>query len=623
MKRYPGLYSFKEEQKDVFCGRSTDIKELSKLIFIQRKVLLYSKSGIGKTSLLNAGVIPELSKKKEFEFINIRFRAAAKNSPTPYAVFLQSILRHVDFQNIHDKNTIIDAFIPEFKKEYWSLFKKNQLLGNKNKTYILIFDQFEELFTYPQEQIDEFKNRFAEIINVNTLPYFFEEFENQIFENKDKISEIERELIYDAINIKAVFSIRSDRLSQLNILAEKIPEIQKVFYELKPLSYIQAKQAIEEPANKDGDFESQKFTFSEAAIKKILTFLTNNNTQNVESTQLQIVCQRIEDQKDHDQVVNDFEVPDFKDIFTDFYKTAIGKVPKKEQDKARLMVEEELIRSRQRISLDRRICTEFVSENTLKILVEAYLIRAERNSVGDISYELSHDSLIAPISEVTEKRKYEEDLTRAEAKRQEELKIAAEKQRKQRKAIGIVVILAVTFLAIGIFGLTMWRTTQNLLDELDLKQKQERSLKYKSYSSEAEAAQKTGDFNQAINLWNIAKTYADDTASINARIDTCKSLIGKNKMFENLLAQALAQVNEGNYSKATDLYKQALDLKILDQKAKDGLTDLRKIVDEKASENRKLESALEYNKLLSEKYGSDAQSFENMSNRITFLIKSK
>jgi hypothetical protein len=623
MKRYPGLYSFRAEQKEVFCGRSTDIKELSKLIFIQRKVLLYSKSGIGKTSLLNAGVIPELSKNANFEFITIRFRAATKKSATPADVFFQAVKQHADFKNIDDKNTIIDSFIPNFKNEYWSVFKKNQLLGNKHKTYILIFDQFEELFTYPQNQLDEFKNRFSEIINTNALPYFFEEFENQIFENKDKIPDADRDLIYNPLNIKAVFSVRSDRLSQLNLLADKIPEIQKVFYELKPLSVNQAKQAIVEPANKEGDFDSKKFTFTETAITKIITFLTNNDTQNVESTQLQIVCQRIEENDDADGIVNDFDVPDFKDIFTDFYQSAISKVPKAEQAKARLLVEEELIRSRQRISLDRRLCTEFVSENTLKLLVEAYLIRAERNSVGDISYELSHDSLIGPISEVTEKRKREEDLARAEAERREELRKASEKQLKQRKTIGIVIVIALMFLGIGIFGIVMWRTTQNLLDELDQKQKQEKSLKFKSYSSEAQAAQKTGDFVHAINLWNIVKAFAEDTITINAQIDSCKSLIGKSKSFENLIFQAQIKVGSENFEEALSLYKQAIDLEVADQRVKDKLKDLRKIIDEKAIDNRKLESALEYNKALSAQYGSDAIKYENLSNRISILINKK
>jgi len=72
-KRYPGIYSFSQEQKDIFFGRDNDIEKLLILIEVENQVLLYSKSGIGKTSLLNAGVIPKLP--KNYEVINVRFYA--------------------------------------------------------------------------------------------------------------------------------------------------------------------------------------------------------------------------------------------------------------------------------------------------------------------------------------------------------------------------------------------------------------------------------------------------------------------------------------------------------------------------------------------------------------------
>jgi len=39
---------------------------------------------------------------------------------------------------------------------------------NPGKNYVLIFDQFEELFTYPQEQIDELKKDLNEVLYLNT-----------------------------------------------------------------------------------------------------------------------------------------------------------------------------------------------------------------------------------------------------------------------------------------------------------------------------------------------------------------------------------------------------------------------------------------------------------------------
>lgn len=73
LRRYPGVSPFTADQQKIFFGRNNDINKLKKLILIRNQILLYSKSGIGKTSLLNAGVLPILHKK--FITINLRFNA--------------------------------------------------------------------------------------------------------------------------------------------------------------------------------------------------------------------------------------------------------------------------------------------------------------------------------------------------------------------------------------------------------------------------------------------------------------------------------------------------------------------------------------------------------------------
>ena len=60
MKRYPGLRSFRAEDQHLFKGRAKEQRELFQLIVLNNIVVLFGKSGIGKTSLLQAGVCPEL-----------------------------------------------------------------------------------------------------------------------------------------------------------------------------------------------------------------------------------------------------------------------------------------------------------------------------------------------------------------------------------------------------------------------------------------------------------------------------------------------------------------------------------------------------------------------------------
>jgi len=96
---------------------------------VERKVLLCSKSEYGKTSLLNAGVTPKLEQNEQYEFIHIRFRAYTSSEKSPDFTFLQLVKQHADFRKSEKNTTLIDTYAGDFKDEYWSVFKKNQLCG--------------------------------------------------------------------------------------------------------------------------------------------------------------------------------------------------------------------------------------------------------------------------------------------------------------------------------------------------------------------------------------------------------------------------------------------------------------------------------------------------------------
>src|SRR4051812_11533722 len=57
---YVGPRPFGREHSSLFFGRTREIEELFKLLLAERIVLLYSPSGAGKSSLLQAGVAPLL-----------------------------------------------------------------------------------------------------------------------------------------------------------------------------------------------------------------------------------------------------------------------------------------------------------------------------------------------------------------------------------------------------------------------------------------------------------------------------------------------------------------------------------------------------------------------------------
>lgn len=87
--RYPGLAPFREEQEGLFKGRDREIRELYNLILSETTIVLFAKSGVGKSSLLHAGLFPRL-KENGYYPIKVRFKEAAdtedlNTSSRPYS----------------------------------------------------------------------------------------------------------------------------------------------------------------------------------------------------------------------------------------------------------------------------------------------------------------------------------------------------------------------------------------------------------------------------------------------------------------------------------------------------------------------------------------------------------
>src|SRR5687768_17312638 len=77
---FVGPRPFEREDSDLFFGRSQEANELLSLIVANRAVVLYAPSGAGKTSLLNALVVPLLEKEgglQVYPFARVRGPALA------------------------------------------------------------------------------------------------------------------------------------------------------------------------------------------------------------------------------------------------------------------------------------------------------------------------------------------------------------------------------------------------------------------------------------------------------------------------------------------------------------------------------------------------------------------
>jgi hypothetical protein len=143
--RYPGSRPFQDTDIDrcLFFGREEETQAFSQLVLVQNLVVLFAKSGTGKTSLLNADILQPL-REQNFMPLKVRFNDP-KHDPL-YTVY-QGIKDM--FTSQRDRTSRIE-YIPGQEKTLWEYFKTAEFWSADNKllTPVLVLDQFEDFFDF-------------------------------------------------------------------------------------------------------------------------------------------------------------------------------------------------------------------------------------------------------------------------------------------------------------------------------------------------------------------------------------------------------------------------------------------------------------------------------------------
>ena len=558
--RYAGVAPFTTEQQQIFFGRDQDGQNLTQLILAKQQVLLYSKSGMGKSSLINASVFPQLP--KEWQIIFVRFNAYQESNTF---TLLDKLLAALP----NSKTTYLDKII-ENENSLWYTLKSRQdekitaeksnvknternIVLSKEVETLLIFDQFEELFSYPEEEIFAFKKQMADLLYSNVPQHFRKVLQIKQKKNPDLLTEKEIKQLHQPLRVKVLMGIREDRYSLLNQLIDYLPDVMQTRYSLSALDKEQAQEAIEKPAQMQGDFVSKPFSYEKEALQKILNYLTAENTQTIETTQLQILCHNLE--KKNLPTIGIDNIPEFEDIFLQFYNDTIAKVATENQEKTRKFVENELVKKGQRISVPDLTCLDKVDKATLDILVTEHLLRPEYNvSTQRNNYELSHDTLLVPVLRAKELREVEEkkqaefeaaqkaqkvEEQRKEAERQIEIqkaeaeRIENAKIRKQIRNLSIAFVIALLAVVVAIYfgyqsakntdrALVLVKETRIQRDKAEKAQKEAQEALNISYKSKIQELENTKSILESDNRMPQAQEYQQKIDSIQQLIKNLK-----------------------------------------------------------------------------------------------------
>lgn len=430
--RYPGIRSFERNEQALFFGRDRETRELFEAVKVKPLTVLFSKSGIGKTSLLNAGLTP-LLEQAGFLPIFIRLQDTAVSPVETVQKVLSPYLDAARLEKYGRPPYALWEYVRACSFGTGPAASSEESLA---LTPVLIFDQFEELFTHDRPQRNSLTLALADLLN-ERLP---EEIRRRLREHPREQRTDELLEWYTPLKIKMLFAIRADRLGDLDELKHHIPTVLHDRFHLKPLSHENARQAIVKPAGltistgpaseRDTGF-CPPFTYEPAAVEEILETLDNAQGE-IESFQLQLLCSYLESRvAREDQVITS---PDFggkagiDTILNDYYEREISALSATEQLAARRFIEEGLIVNGRRVGLPEGAeQTRFdIGPELLAKLLNSRLLRTETIHLGKI-YELSHDTLIEPILRSYEKRHAEEELRRA-------AQLLAETQRKRARA---------------------------------------------------------------------------------------------------------------------------------------------------------------------------------------------
>jgi tetratricopeptide (TPR) repeat protein len=407
-KRYPGLRPFQDSEIDrlLFKGRAKESKKLLHLILSEKLVVMFAKSGMGKTSMLNAGIF-NLLREQGFFPIPIRL-----NDP-------ERKILDIIFEEIH---TIASSTSVEVKRGaldgLWQYFKETEFWSTDDRllTPVLVFDQFEEIFTlYSDENRKPFLGELADLMR-NTIPKAI----------REGLPEKAQRFTASSPELRIVISIREDFLANLEEFAHAIPNILQTRFRMTALSLQQAKEAIEEPALLiHEDLATRRFTYTAEALKAILNFLSKQTkeektieSKGIEPFQLQLICDDVERRifsrqartsKDENIIVTEKELggeSGMQNILQGFYDRQIHQFHPARRRRVRKLCEKGLISATgRRLSLDEEmIGSDYkVNSEVLLEMINYRLLRAEPR-LGSTYYELCHDTLVTPIEKSYKRR---------------------------------------------------------------------------------------------------------------------------------------------------------------------------------------------------------------------------
>jgi hypothetical protein len=456
-----GLLSFTEETKRFFFGRDPEIREIFLRVRDQPLTVLYGQSGYGKTSLLNAGLVPKL-RANGFRPVMVRLRFEKEDWSSIGQV------RAALAASCADTAAPAETLLARWgSATLWECYHHPALRPDRLAAAppVVIFDQFEEIFTRgaaqrPRTEIEALATELADLVE-NRPP---SSVQARLADDFDFATELD----FGPSPVRLIITLREDFLSYLETWKDAMPSLMRNRMALQLLRGRQAWEAVVRPGRLEG-----RYLVSDEVAAQIVRLISQRppgtSLEEIEAVPplLSLLCDELNRARGHAPAITAELVEQrHGDILQEFYARCFDGFP----PAVRSFVEDRLITvgghrnlvAREDAEAELAAASVVEPAAVLDALLVRRLLSAEERG-GTQRLEITHD-VLAPLVTVSrnkrlaveaqhraeeETRQAERRLTEVEAARrqEQELRLAAEDARLRARRLAIVSVVIVILAA--------------------------------------------------------------------------------------------------------------------------------------------------------------------------------
>ncbi|HZV24468.1 MAG TPA: hypothetical protein VFF93_11955 [Luteimonas sp.] len=443
-----GLFSYSEETLAYFHGRDEETAELARRV--QRKLLtvLFGQSGLGKTSLLRAGIVPRL-RAEGYCPVYVRIDYAT-GSPSPSEQIKQAIFSATETAGHWTRPgaAIEGESLWEFMHHRGDLLRD---VDGRPLVPLLIFDQFEEIFTLAQAddagrmRAKQFLEDLADLVE-NRPPAALE----ARIENDDTAAD---DFDFARADYRVLIALREDYLAHLESVKASMPSITQNRMRLARMNGAQALSAVVQPGGR---------LVSQEVAESIVRFVAGGSelaNAEIEPALLSLVCRElntVRQAQGRSEISADLLAGSRDTILSEFYERALADQP----EGVRRVIEDELLTDsgyRESLAEERLVkalAAAGAAPDSLAKLVDRRLLRIEER-LDMRRVELTHDVLAGVVLDSRNLRQEREarDAAQRQLAEQREREAATHRALVRARTIaGACALLALISIVSAIFG---------------------------------------------------------------------------------------------------------------------------------------------------------------------------